>query len=553
MMMHPPKEAPEDFLSQTQNVAASQLGRPPVAREDQAHVHAKLVSLTESGVAYEIRRDQKQVEIGRNPACRIVVQDKRASGTHVRIYRDEAFRFFIEELSPNGCWHNESWMKKGDTRALQHGDSISICVHPQDTKQQPFAVYIFRLAEHSSDPSKDPRAAATAASVAKPPGPPLAASMPPASASSAPGEDKRHHVTEQWVQEHWDMRTLLGSGNFSEVRLGVSVEKGEKHAVKVIDKKKFLNFQNKRESHLSLRSEAEVLTSIDHPGIVRFMEWFETEEKLFLVMELLQGGDLLQFILENGCFREDAARRLFGQICKAVRYLHERSIVHRDLKPENILLTCKVVDQMQPKLADFGLARKNMKTKDCKTFCGTPHYFAPEVIHTFRDKESGLPAGYGTQADMWSLGVILYIMLSGIPPFEEDGLYEQILEGKYEFDVREWTEVSPEAKELVRQLMTVDPKGRLTVQQALSHKWFTMANGPASPAADALAQDAAQLAEVASRRPAPEPSSEDYASRVKRRRTFEDSGCGPVGRQDLFGACGSFSESFEQAHRPLGA
>lgn len=129
---------------------------------------------------------------------------------------------------------------------------------------------------------------------------------------------------------------------------------------------------------------------------------------------------------------------------------------------------------MQPKLADFGLARMNMKTKDCKTFCGTPHYFAPEVIHTFRAKDDGQAGGYGMQADMWSLGVILYIMLSGIPPFEEEGLYEQILEGKYEFDVHEWNKVSPEAKELVRQLMTVDPKGRLDIKQTMSHKWFSI-------------------------------------------------------------------------------
>jgi hypothetical protein len=552
-MMPPPSShhQDDDFLSQTQNVAASQLGRPPTHTKDQ-DVHAKLVSLKEGsgGKEYEIRRDMKQVEIGRNPACRIVVQDKRASGTHVRIYRDDAYRYFIEELSPNGCWCNESWMKKGDTRALQHGDSISICVHPQDTKNEPFAVFIFRLAEHSSDPTKDPEAADSAAAASAPTKKKPAAPVAPAVASSATGDGAKCHVTEQWVQEHWDMRTILGSGNFSEVRLGVNVERGEKFAVKVIDKKKFLNFQNKRESHLSLRSEAEVLTSLDHPGIVKFYEWFQTDSQLFLAMELLQGGDLLQYILEHGCFREDVARRLFGDICKAVRYLHERSIVHRDLKPENILLTSKVADTMSPRLADFGLARRNMKSKDCKTFCGTPHYFAPEVIHTFRDKECGLPSGYGTQADMWSLGVILYIMLSGLPPFEEDGLYEQILEGKYEFDVREWTEVSQEAKELVRQLMTVDPKGRLTVQQALTHKWFTLANGPASPAAEAIAQDAAQLAEVAARRPVPSPC-EDLESRVKRRRTMDS----PGPAANLFGACGSFSESMDpaQVHRPLGA
>merc|ERR1712217_66471 len=193
---------------------------------------------------------------------------------------------------------------------------------------------------------------------------------------------------------------------------------------------------------------------LDSRGIIRFFEWFETEEKLFIAMEIVL----------------------------AVQYLHEKNIVHRGLKPENILLTSKVVDAMRPKLADFGLARMNMKTKDCKTFCGTPHYFAPEVIHTFQDKDAGQPGGgYGKQADMWSLGVILYIMLSGIPPFEEDGLYEQIVNGRYEFDGSEWDMVSLEAKELVRQLMHVNPKGRLTIQQTLSHKWFSLEDRPTPP------------------------------------------------------------------------
>lgn len=289
-------------------------------------------------------------------------------------------------------------------------------------------------------------------------------------------DNARNAVTEQWLRENWDTRTTLGSGNFSEVRLGVHVQRGEKRAVKIIDKKKFYQFQTKRESHLSLASEAELLTSLNHPGIVRFYEWFQTDVHLYVVMELMQGGDLLQSILEDGHFAELQARRLFLAIGDAVRYMHNQMIVHRDLKPENILLTCRDREAMHPKIADFGLARKNMQSKDCKTFCGTPHYFAPEVINTFRDRETGENMGYGKQVDMWSLGVILYVLLSGTPPFEEDGLYEQILEGKYEFDVREWTTVSPEAKELIRRLMKVNPQERLTIQEAFELRWLRLAS-----------------------------------------------------------------------------
>lgn len=477
---------------------------------------------------YDIRRDQKEVDIGRHPDCKVAVKDKRASSRHVRIYRDDAFHFFIECLSGNGAWCNDHHMNKGDTRALQHGDAISIVVHHagKTAGQKPFAAYIFRLTDHQSDPAAAAAAAAGEASscLAAPaaessiaggggtPAPQPTNAPEPGGGGSSSRSGSSRLVSEQWVGDHWDMRTLLGSGNFSEVRLGVQVKKpgSEKCAVKVIDKKRFVQFQSKRESQLSLQSEAAILMRMDNPGIIRFFDWFETEEKLFIAMEFLSGGDLLQYILENGCFTENVARRLFKQIAGAVSYLHEKNIVHRDLKPENILLTSKSVDDMKPKLADFGLARMNMKTKDCKTFCGTPHYFAPEVIHTFRDRDAGQPGGYGKQADMWSLGVILYIMLSGIPPFEEEGLYEQILEGKYEFDVHEWNQVSPEAKELVRQLMTVNPKGRLTIQQTMAHKWFTVDHA-GTPPDQALATKS---------RPAPL-HGDDGAS-AKRRRTIGD-------------------------------
>lgn len=432
-------------------------------------VTARLVSVTKPGFQYEFKTSQKEVMIGRNPIfCQIKVDDKRASGQHCRIYRDDAFHWFVEELSPNCCYINEHLMKKGDTRALRHGDELSLCVNPHAGQEQPFAAYIFRVSDHDSDASRPaggsvkesslPRERADAAAV-----------TPGVAVASA-----KHLVDEKWVNRNWDTRTVLGSGNFSEVRLGVHVQQGHKRAVKMIDVKKFLQFQSKRESQLSLSSEAELLTSLSHPGIVKFYEWFQTSSQLYLIMELMEGGDLLQSILEDGHFVELQARRLFKEVCEAVKYLHDKNVVHRDLKPENILLTTKDREEMIPKIADFGLARMNMQTRDCKTFCGTPHYFAPEVINTFRERVDGQPVGYGKTVDMWSLGVILYVLLSGIPPFEEEGLYEQILEGKYEFDVREWTTVSPEAKELVRGLMTVNPQQRLTIKQAMDIRWLRL-------------------------------------------------------------------------------
>merc|ERR1712014_382663 len=207
--------------------------------------------------------------------------------------------------------------------------------------------------------------------------------------------------------------------------------------------------------------------------------------------------------------------------------LAHESIIHRDLKPENILLTSNDRDTMRIKIGDFGLARKNMRSRECRTFCGTPHYFAPEVINTFRDKDAGAKkVGYGKQADMWSLGVILYILLSGNPPFEDDGLYEQICEGKYEFDVDEWTTVSAQAKDFVQRLMTVDPKDRLTIERALNHPWLRQ-----------LSERGQQTRDVDTGSSGPT---------VKRQRS-EGSGSS-VGRAtpDLYGHCA-------KEHGPLGA
>jgi len=476
-------------LTQTQPFIAQTQGAQLAAAQHAADVHARLISLTDPGFQFEIRASQKQVQIGRHPARDIRVDDKRASGTHLRIYRDEAFRYFVEELSANGCFINEHKMNKGDTRAVKHGDAISLCVNAHATgKEKPFAAYIFSFTNHEKDACRQPSGGGAASIDGTTTGPGGHSPLQPA-ATAAPGVSsvasfvganrdttRNNNVTEQWLRENWDTRITLGSGNFSEVRLGVHVQRGEKRAVKIIDKKKFYQFQTKRESHLCLSDEAELLTNLCHPGIVRFFEWFQTDVHLYVVMELMEGGDLLQSILEDGHFAELQARRLFLAICDAVRYMHNLNIVHRDLKPENILLTCRDREAMHPKIADFGLARKNMQSKDCRTFCGTPHYFAPEVINTFRDRETGANMGYGKKVDMWSLGVILYVLLSGIPPFEEDGLYEQILEGKYEFDVREWTTVSPEAKELIRRLMTVNPKERLTIQEAFELRWLRLAS-----------------------------------------------------------------------------
>ena len=146
------------------------------------------------------------------------------------------------------------------------------------------------------------------------------------------------------------------------------------------------------------------------------MEWFQTQNQICLITEWMRGGDLLQALLEGICFRVEDQRRLFSEMCDGVKYLHNQGFTHRDLKPENCFLTNKDPRTTHVKIADLGLTIKNQALGDCRTFCGPPLYMAPEIFK-FRQRTQLSLSGYGREVDMWSLGVSLYILMSGEPPF----------------------------------------------------------------------------------------------------------------------------------------
>merc|ERR1712039_338115 len=206
---------------------------------------------------------------------------------------------------------------------------------------------------------------------------------------------------------------------------------------------------------------------------------------------------------KHGCMPEQRACRLFRDICSTVRHLHRQGVVHRDLKPENILLTSEDPDSAAPKLADFGISRQEFQIDECTTFVGTLPYLAPEVWRvalppapgskcgkafegpdiaatklTAQEsaEKSNETVGYGKAVDMWSLGVILYIMLSGVPPFDAScvtrDLAQQIIRGDWRFDVPQWRKVSDKAKDLVRGCLTVSPASRLSIDAVLGHEWL---------------------------------------------------------------------------------
>lgn len=280
------------------------------------------------------------------------------------------------------------------------------------------------------------------------------------------------------VEDEYDLRDLLGTGTCGEVRRAIHRRTGDERAVKIISITERgmggANFFSK-EKLSAIQAEAEILRSLDHPYVVKLFDVFVAPGKaIYLVMELIRGGDLFDRIVERERYTEVHARRLFRRILSAVHYLHEeRGVVHRDLKPENILVVDRRSD-VDIKLTDFGLA-KNLTAEGLKTFCGTPQYFAPEVL---RRRNTVMGNGrYGKEIDCWSIGVILFILLSGSPPFDVSAGFDAVASAKVIFYEDQWKHISQEARDLVRRLLEKDAKKRMSVKDACEHPWVLVDDG----------------------------------------------------------------------------
>jgi len=267
------------------------------------------------------------------------------------------------------------------------------------------------------------------------------------------------------IFKFYDIHHELGKGNFSVVKLGVNRTTGEPCAIKILSKRKFWSDPKTKDQ---IVREVEILEKIQHPNCVQYKGLFEGEKYIYIVLEYAAGGELFHKI-ENGV-SETEAKNLFTQMLNGVNYLHTHGIAHRDLKPENILIDT----EGNIKISDFGLARFN--ASQMQSLCGTPQYVAPEVIRLGMAGMGAPPTGYGRGVDMWSLGVSLYHMLTSELPFIESdrlALFHKIESGQYEFPAELWSEISEEAKDLVRRLLDTNPKTRITAEQALRHPWIT--------------------------------------------------------------------------------
>uniref|UniRef100_A0A8B9W4X5 calcium/calmodulin-dependent protein kinase n=1 Tax=Anas zonorhyncha TaxID=75864 RepID=A0A8B9W4X5_9AVES len=261
----------------------------------------------------------------------------------------------------------------------------------------------------------------------------------------------------------------LGKGAFSVVRRCMKITTGQEYAAKIINTKKL-----SARDHQKLEREARICRLLKHPNIVRLHDSISEEGFHYLVFDLVTGGELFEDIVAREYYSEADASHCIQQILESVNHCHLNGIVHRDLKPENLLLASKSKGAAV-KLADFGLAIEVQGEQQAWFgFAGTPGYLSPEVLR--KDP-------YGKPVDMWACGVILYILLVGYPPFwdeDQHRLYQQIKAGAYDFPSPEWDTVTPEAKDLINKMLTINPAKRITASEALKHPWICQRSTVAS-------------------------------------------------------------------------
>uniref|UniRef100_A0A671QRS8 non-specific serine/threonine protein kinase n=1 Tax=Sinocyclocheilus anshuiensis TaxID=1608454 RepID=A0A671QRS8_9TELE len=288
---------------------------------------------------------------------------------------------------------------------------------------------------------------------------------------------KRCRATDSFSGRFEDVYKLqdevLGEGAYARVQTCINQITHKEYAVKIIEK---------RPGHSRSRvfREVEMLYQCQgHRNILELVEFFEEEDKFYLVFEKLRGGSVLAHIHKRRYFSEQEASIVVQDIASALDFLHNKGMAHRDLKPENIL--CEHEDRISPvKICDFDLGSgiklnsdsSPISTPELLTPCGSAEYMAPEVVEAFNEEATI----YDKRCDLWSLGVILYIMLSGYPPFSiqplcTNTLFESIQEGKYEFPEKEWAHISSSAKDLISKLLVRDAKKRLSAAQVLQHPW----------------------------------------------------------------------------------
>ncbi|KAL8045958.1 hypothetical protein ABFX02_08G148100 [Erythranthe guttata] len=303
-----------------------------------------------------------------------------------------------------------------------------------------------------------------------PPPPPQAAAPPPPPKPSPPPQpqlpaqklEPNNILGKPFedVKSHYTVGKELGRGQFGVTYSCTEISTGHHYACKSILKRKLVSKNDKDD----MKREVHIMQHLSgQPNIVEFKGAYEDRQTVHLVMELCRGGELFDSIIAQGHYSERAAADLCRQIVNVVHHCHFMGVMHRDLKPENFLLSSKD-DKSMLKATDFGLSVFIEEGKVYRDIVGSAYYVAPEVLRR----------SYGKEIDVWSAGVILYILLSGVPPFwaeTEKGIFDAILKEEVDFDSQPWPSISNSAKDLVQKMLTKDPKRRITSAQVLEHPW----------------------------------------------------------------------------------
>ncbi|ETW00903.1 CAMK/CAMK1 protein kinase [Aphanomyces invadans] len=258
----------------------------------------------------------------------------------------------------------------------------------------------------------------------------------------------------------------LGEGSYAIVKKARNKETGESYAVKVF-KKEGLSEQDERD----IQTEVAILGRLNHPNVLNLVDFFSEPKYYYIVTDLCEGGELFDRISQLSYYTEKEARDLVKVLLTAIDYCHDHGVVHRDLKPENILMINKT-DNASIKIADFGFAKEALN--GLTTTCGSPEYVAPEII-----SRSDASQTYGTPVDIWSIGVITYVLLGGYTPFHDENqnvLFDNICHGQFYFYSPDWDEISDDAKEFLKLALTVDPAKRPTAKQLLKDPWIVDEN-----------------------------------------------------------------------------
>ncbi|KAK5581893.1 hypothetical protein RB653_003473 [Dictyostelium firmibasis] len=418
---------------------------------------------------------EENITIGRSKTCNIVVPELIVSGKHCIISRADANNngsrnyglLMIQDQSTNGTFINGKLIGRGKSILLKNGDKLCL---GKSTKEIDIS-FLYKSNNQSLSNNLN------------------------SNGIDAQYIWERKDIKDDILKDY-DFMKELGSGNFSVVYEGVNKNTGKRVAIKHLNLSKINTHTTKFKSQLN--REIEILKFIKHENVVQIYDiFYSKDQQLFFILELANGGELYNKIgFNEPLLNENQSRFVFKQILNAVSYLHSEGIAHRDLKPENILFESYGDDYLKIKITDFGLARFIHEGELAKTLCGSPLYVAPEVIlsihqkNKYGNRSSQSPSkdlssvGYGKSCDAWSLGAILYIVLSGTPPFDDDDdaemstpqLFEKIVSGNYKFPEKTWSLISSSAADLVKGLLTVDPEKRLTVEQALHHPWITEIN-----------------------------------------------------------------------------